>query len=182
MEISDLYNKFTEGTLNGEHGSTAQYWMIYIKLVELFLQFNRSCRTNDLDLFIHSLRNICPIFFSCHRPNYARWMVRYLHNLLNMDITHPGVREALSNGALSIRRSSKGFSRNAVDITLEQTVNADAASHATGITAFTNSEQARKKWMLTMSPRSSIVGHLLVKAGLKTHEDVSKLLREHRIT
>ena len=36
--------------------------------------------------------------------------------------------------------------------------------------------------MLTMSARSSIVGHLLLKAVLKTHEDVSKSLREYRIT
>ena len=50
---------------------------------------------------------------------------------LNVDNTHPGVREVLEKGALTIRRTSKSFSRAAVDLTLEQTVNADAASRKT---------------------------------------------------
>ena len=54
--------------------------------------------------------------------------MKYLHNIINVDSTHPGVRAALEGGALSVRRTDKNFSRNAVDITLEQTVNADAAS------------------------------------------------------
>ena len=51
---------------------------------------------------------MCPVFFFGSRPNYARWMVKYYHNLLNMDNTHPGVRSVLENGALSIRRSVVG--------------------------------------------------------------------------
>ena len=155
---------------------------MYTKLVDLFLHFNRACRINDVDLFTFSLSSLCPIFFACHRPNYARWMVKYSHNLINMDSSHPGVRSALEGGALSIRRSDKGFSRNAVDITLEQTINADAASRSTGITAFTNSESARKRWMITRSARSSVLSHLFTVAGMKSQEDTSNTLRSQPIT
>ena len=78
-------------------------------------------------------------------------------------------------------RSHKSFSRNAVDITLEQTVNADAASRSTGISAFSQSDSARSRWMVTRSVRSAIIGHLLKMAGLKSNEDVSKSLRPYRI-
>ena len=181
LKVIEAYSNYTEKTINGEHGSTAKFWLIYIQLVNLFLKFNRACRTNDVDLFIYALALICPMFFACHRPKYARWMVKYLHNLINMENTHPGIRKIFENGALTIRRSSRSFSRNAVDITLEQTVNADAASRSTGISAFSQSDSARRRWMITRSVRSAIIGHLLSSAGLKTSEDVSKSLRPYRV-
>jgi len=57
------------------------------------LLFSRACRTNDLELYIHCLGRMCSIFFATSRPNYSRWMVRYHLNLLNIDTTHPGIRE-----------------------------------------------------------------------------------------
>jgi len=90
----------------GKHGATAQYWMVYIDLVQLYLLFSR---TNDLELYIHCLGRMCSIFFATSRPNYSRWMVRYHLNLLNIDITHPGIRETLKNGGLSVRRTEKTF-------------------------------------------------------------------------
>ena len=107
---------------------TLRFWMTYVKLVDIYLRFSRACRTNDLELFIYSLCEMCPLFFTTSRPNYARWMVRYYLNLLNVDQTHPGVKQILAGGDLSIRRTNKTFSRTAVDLTLEQTINADAAS------------------------------------------------------
>ena len=154
--------------------------MMYIKAVNLFLIFNRACRTNDLELFTYAFGQMRPSFFAGNRPNYARWMVRYHMNLMNVDKTHPGVKQMLEDGALSIRRTNKSFSRAAVDITQEQTVNADAASRKTSIAAF-GSDSARRRWMLTRSVRSAIVGNLLAKAGLKSPDDVVKELKPYRI-
>ena len=64
---------------------------------------------------------------------------------MNVDDTHPGTRQVLKNGALSIRRTVQSFSRTPVDMTLEQTVNADAASRKMGIPAFSTSEGARRR-------------------------------------
>jgi hypothetical protein len=175
------YEIYTEQTLEGQHGSTAQYWMVYVKLVNQFLLFTRACRTNDLTLFIYALEQMIPVFFAGNRPNYARWMIRYHLNLLNAESTHPGVTQMLQDGALSVRRTPKSFSRTAVDMTLEQTVNADAASRLTGIGSFTQSQNARRRWMVTRSVRSSIVGSLLNLAGIASSEDITKDLKPHRI-
>ena len=154
--------------------------MIYIQAIHVYLLFHRACRTNELDLFIYALGQMRYSFFAGSRPNYARWMVRYHMNLLNVDKTHPGVRDILQQGALSIRRTDKSFFRAAVDITLKQTVNADAASRKTGITAF-NTDAARQRWMVTRSVRSAIIGNLMAKARLKPPDDVVKELMPQRI-
>ena len=181
-DIMTQYMDYTAATRNGDHGSTAQYWMTYVDLVAIFHRLHRACRTNDLDLFISALREIIPIFFAANRPNYSRWMVRYYLNLVNVDETHPGVRDLLKNGAMSIRRTHKSFSRSAVDLTLEQTINADAASRKTGIAAFSSSESAHQRWTLTRFVRSAIVGSLLIKAGLRSADDVTPSLKPYRVT
>ena len=48
--------------------------------------------------------------------------------------------------AFFIQRREKNYSRSAVDITLEQTVNRDAASSSRGVVAFQNSESAIRRW------------------------------------
>ncbi|KAK2165174.1 hypothetical protein LSH36_54g10027 [Paralvinella palmiformis] len=106
-------------------------------------RLGRAYTTNDFDLFIYVLGEMCPIFFAGYRPNYARWVVRYYLNLVNMENSHPGIRHILQNDALSVKRSSRSFSRTPFDITLEQTVDADAASSLTGIAAFGRSESAK---------------------------------------
>ena len=175
------YNEYTNLTLSGAHGSTAQFWMLYVKLVHLYLMLIRACKIPSLELFTYILGEMRYVFFACNRQNYARWMVRYYLNLVNIDKTHPGMRQVLENGALSIRRTNKPFSRTPVDMTLEQTVNADAASRQTGIAAFGTKDGARRRWMVTRSARSAIIGALLIKAGLKSLEDTSKELKPYRM-
>jgi len=51
----------------------------------------------------------------------------------------------------------------------------------TGITAFTQSVSARKRWMTTRTVRSSIVGHLMTKVGLLKKEDVHKDTKQTRV-
>ena len=145
----------------GDHESTARFCMVYVRLVNIFLMFSRAYRNNDVDLFIYALGEMCPIFFAGYGPNYARWVVRYYLNLVNMENSHPGIRHILQNGALSVNRSSRSFSRTPVNITLEQTVNADAVSRLTGIAAFERS--AKRRWMLTRSVRSAIVNNMWIE-------------------
>ena len=122
----EMYEGFADRTRSGAHRKTALFRMRYIDLVELYLLFSPACHTNDLELFIYSLGKMCTVLFATNPPHYARWMVRYHLDLLNVDQSHLGVRQMLKTGALTIRRTSKPFSRSPVDLTLEQTVNADA--------------------------------------------------------
>ena len=155
--------------------------MMYMELVDLYLLFSRSVRTNDVGLFTYVLERMCPIFFATNRHNYAKWMTRYNLNLLNMDVTHPGVWDILQKGALSVWRTNQNFSRSPIGLSLEQTVNADAASRLSGIAAFNQSVSARKRWMITSTERSTIVGNLLSKAGLVKQNEVHKELKPSKV-
>ena len=103
-EVMETYERYTAETRLGDHGSTAQFWITYIDLVELYLLFSRACHTNDLDLFIYCLGKMCYLFFAASRHNYGKWMVRYHLDLLNVETTHPGVSRMLKAGGLSVRR------------------------------------------------------------------------------
>jgi hypothetical protein len=62
---------------------------------------------------------------------------------------------------------------------LEQTVNADAASRKSGITASTASEEGRTRWKVTQSARSAVIGILMDMAGLRRVKDFSQELTNH---
>ena len=83
-------------------------------------------------LITNCLKDMCCLFFATNHSNYARYMVRYHLNLLNIEQFHPGIRENGKClelfGTSSVRHTSKSFTRNSVDLTREQTDDADAAS------------------------------------------------------
>ena len=83
------------------------------------------------------------------------------------------LKQMLKDGAFSIRRTKNHYSRSAVDISLEQTVNRDAASSMRGIVAFRNSENAMRRWHLTMTQRAMAMTELRTFAGLEVGETAS---------
>ena len=74
-------------TRQGDHVKAVMFWMIYVDLVRYYLLLDGACRTNDVDLYIFALSKICPIIFITHRPNYARYITRYLLNMINVENT-----------------------------------------------------------------------------------------------
>ena len=100
---------------------------------------------------------------------------------MNIDDSHPGLRHILEEGVFTVRRTYKPFSHIPVDLTLEQTINADAASRLTLVTSTTNNYAARLRWMLTKSTRASITNQLQDMVGMVSKEDISAELKPHRI-
>ena len=69
-------------------------------------------------------------------------MTYYALELENIQNEKPQVIEYLKNGAFSVNRTGKGFSIVAVDMALEQTINAEAKKRLKGIMAFTDVNSA----------------------------------------
>lgn len=87
-------------------------------------------------------------FFSYDRHNYARYTtVYFLLSMLNLRETHPGAEE-LMHQALSVSRSDVRSRRNAVDITIEQTINHHANSRC-GIIGFSRKYGPYMRWCMT---------------------------------
>ncbi|GFV00209.1 hypothetical protein TNCV_3322601 [Trichonephila clavipes] len=72
-------------------------------------------------------------------------------------------------------------SRVPIDLTLEQTINAEAARRLSGIAHFTNSLAARQRWTKSHSIRAAIISHVLDVYGLKQLQDVSADFQPNRI-
>ena len=118
------------------------------------------------------------VLFALNRPNYARWGTLFLHKLKSAG---QELRDILEKGAFSIRRTKKNYNRSAVDLSLEQTVNRDAASRMKGIVSFRNSENATRRWSLNMNQRAAAVTELRTFAGLEVGENVTAQCRPSRI-
>lgn len=174
------YHLYFQDTLNGLHGKTPQFVASYIYMIDVYLLYETALRTSNVDLFIYASSKMLPYFFILNHQNYARYLTRNIDNLVNMDLTHPGLSNQLRNGALSIRRTPKNFARNAVDITLEQTINANAANKLTGISAFTNSIATRNKWAETHSTRMAIIRDFYELIGFIKKQDVGDTAHENR--
>ncbi|XP_071580294.1 uncharacterized protein [Temnothorax nylanderi] len=181
LDVTEKYENYLTQTINGEYGKTAQYYMIYVNLVKYYLLFNSSIRTANFSLFKYILPKISNLFFALNQPNYARWLVRYHNNLCKVDETHPGLRDLFEKGSFGVKRTDKDFSRQPVDLTLEQTINLDAANKLTGILHLTNSEAARQKWCKSHSIRSTVISYVLQQAGLSRNQDITADLKKSKM-
>lgn len=175
-ELFEEFEKFKIEAESGQLGPTAQFWAMYIRYIQIYHIVERSVRETDIDLFITMLTPIIDLFFATNRLNYARWMSKYQLDLMNLQDSHPGLRQILEEGGFSVRRTDNEFARIPVDLTLEQTVNADAASRMTGYTSSTNNYSSRLRWSVTKSSRAALVNEALTAVGMgntKSHNDLS---------
>ena len=172
------YEEFFQKVLDGKLGSTAQFWAIYIFMINrLHRELQRCVKMNDVGGYIKIFPTLLVVYFALNRPNYARWGTLFLHKLKSAD---PELR-VLENGAFSIRRTKKNYSRSAVDLSLEQTVNRDSASKMKGIVSFRNSESAMRRWSLSMTQRATAVTELRALVGLEQGETATSQCRPSRI-
>ena len=179
MHHLQKYETFLQHMLEGSHGPTAQFWCMYIYLINrLHRELQRCVKTNDVAGYIDIFPLILDVFIALNRPNYARWGTLYLQKLKSAP---PEVLDILNNGAFSIRRTGRDYIRSAIDLSLEQTVNRDAASQMKGIVAFRNSESAMRRWSLTMAQRAQAVTELRSLVGIDQGETAAVQCQKARI-
>ncbi|GFY03984.1 hypothetical protein TNCV_1197631 [Trichonephila clavipes] len=96
--VLSAYQKFVEEARQGEHGKTAQFYLINIQLVNYYITLSRSIRMGDFEMFKYPIPKITNLFFTVNQPNYARWCVKYLDNLYKVYETHPGLKNDFMKG------------------------------------------------------------------------------------
>ena len=101
--------------------------------------------------------------------------------LCKLKTLEPEALAILNAGAFSVGRTDKPYSRTAVDLTLEQTVNKDASSPMKGICAFRNSESAFRRWAITLTQRGMALTELKSIVGMQEGEQPLNQLRPWRI-
>ena len=81
-----------------EHGKTAKLWLINICHINTYRVLHRVMKTNDFTLFGYSLFQLSSIYCSTNHHNYARWMILYALELLN-------IAEMFRNGGFTIKQN-----------------------------------------------------------------------------
>lgn len=178
--ILNGYKEFSRQTLMGEKGKTAQFYYQYCGLINLFFRFSRSIRSSNLELYMDSIYNMTDLFFSLNQPNYARWALLYLSNLIDLYNNNSSLVDEFRRGAFGIKRTSAKFARSPVDLTLEQTINADASNQLTDNLAV-DSISARQRWALSHSMRTKILTTIKENIGLTKKDDTSHSLQKSKI-
>ncbi|GFX70054.1 uncharacterized protein TNCV_4614921 [Trichonephila clavipes] len=73
--VLSAYQIFVEETRQGEHGKTAQFYLIYIQLVNYYITLSRSIRMGDFQMCKYVIPKITNLFFAVNQPNYARCVI-----------------------------------------------------------------------------------------------------------
>ena len=119
-----LYEDHFPSILDGNPGSTAMLWAIYLHLP--YQSPPQTCtKTNDVSVYIHVFSTIVMVYCALNRPYYVRWGTLFLQNLNSLG---PKLLVILGKGAFSNRRTRKHYRRWDVYLSCEQNVNHDAVS------------------------------------------------------
>ena len=165
-ELIKKYEEFTQETRNGNHAKYGTILNGIRQHVASLPRISRSIRTGDLDFYIYCLQRITALFFTFNHQNYSRWLTVYHDKLLKLKSAHPDIYGEFKNGCFSLKRTSKPFSRIPIDLTLEQTINADAACQRSHIILLTKSISARQHWAQSHSIGTSILSKLFEELGM----------------
>ena len=107
-------------------------------------------------------------------------MTLYWLELMSLHEGNPILIERLHDGEISANKTGNSFSRVAVDVALEQTINAKAKSRLKGIMAFADVASAVNRWVVTNSMRNQLANFSLELVDLKHTIDGNKELRQRR--
>lgn len=97
-----------------------KYWDIVLNLELTLLQFVRSERTANFDLYVETLTLFLPWFFALDMTNYARWASVHVRDLANLPEKHPDLYYEFQRGRFVARKSIRPFSAIALDQAHEQ--------------------------------------------------------------
>jgi len=159
------FSAFVASARQGTFGPTYQFWVQYHDCIWLLLTFLQSIKENDLPVYVNALRHMCAMIFAADRLNYARYLPLYYAQLSQMSSDCPEAYELLRTNGISVARSEAQSCRNAVDLTIEQTINRSAKTTG-GIIGFSRNVNAYYRWCLTRHKRALFLEATRARVGI----------------
>ena len=112
--------------MRNANGTMSAFWMTYVDLTGLLLNFIRASREGDWDLHLSSISKLIPWCFAYNHSNYARYLPWYLLQMLNIPKTNPELYEYLINGGCSTQIGENNtYGCIPMDQAIEETINKD---------------------------------------------------------
>jgi len=175
LDFVKSYNQFQDDIRQGKLGETAKFWMAYCECVWILMRFLRAVKLKDMiQQYITLLRQMLALMFSSDRLNYCV-------QLASLEQTHLGASALLQDNGLTVARSPVPGCRNAVDITIEKTINRSAKTRG-GIIGFSRNVSAYHRWCLTRHTRATFLEATIDRADMSTNvESFHKCTRPSQI-
>eukprot|EP00112_Aurelia_sp_Birch-Aquarium-sp1_P005855 Seg1662.2 transcript_id=Seg1662.2/GoldUCD/mRNA.D3Y31 product="hypothetical protein" protein_id=Seg1662.2/GoldUCD/D3Y31 len=181
IKLLDEYGDFKESVRSGNHGMTPQFWLVhYLDIMSNQHLLHSAVQSNNFSLRLHGLKAALPFLFVLNKQNYARYGAIYVNTLENLERTHPGCKELLSEKGLSVQEQDRYKCRIAIDQRGEQTINKDAKVSG-GIKYFASDENAILKWTLNRPVQAKNTNALMVLADVKSSDEGYKSNRPSQI-
>ncbi|KAE8741877.1 hypothetical protein FOCC_FOCC012580 [Frankliniella occidentalis] len=99
---------------------TFKYWVTLFNLEIILLNFVRSIRGEDYNLFKTTLKQMMPWFHIFDHKNYARWVAVHLKDLEELPEKAPSVHQEFCAGNFVVHKTGNAFSGLAIDQAHEQ--------------------------------------------------------------
>ena len=164
-EFIDKFRAFADSARQGALGSTCQFWIQYQTCVWTLLSFLKAIKENDIPAYMSLLRQMCPLISAADRLHYARYLPMYYTQLSLLMSDCPEAYDLLKANSLTVSRSSVPACCNAIDQTIEQTINRSAKTSG-GIIGFSRNVNAYYRWCLTRHKRAQFVEATKQRVGM----------------
>jgi len=122
------------------------YWSKTLAFELTSLDFVRSLREHNFDLYVFSLSKLASCFFSLDHPHYARWVPVHIRDMVALKNTHPLLETEFQKGNFTVSKTSRAFSSIAVDHAREQSNKLIKGEG--GAVGLTGNDQALRRWMI----------------------------------
>ena len=176
LTFIDKFEKFKNQNRKGDLGKTAQFWLMYCDCIWKLMRYQHSIKENNLEEYIISMRQLCSLLFSADHLNYARYLPVFHFSWMR---GHPGAERLLLENGFIVCCSSVPACRNAVDLTIEQTINRSAKTQG-GVIGFSRNVSAYQRWCVARHKRATYVDATLERLNMlqdsgSAHKSTRKL-------
>ncbi|XP_028395413.1 uncharacterized protein LOC114519473 [Dendronephthya gigantea] len=155
-DVQNFVRKLHEFTSErGGSNPTFGYWLSFLEMVDILLEFVRATRVGDWSLHLSSVRRMLPWIFAYDRVHYSRYLPIYWLEMLNLPTSNPDIHEQMVAGNFATQRTSQPFSQTPMDQTLEQTLNKNSKTKG-GVIGFSINKSAVHRWIKSFSDRAEI--------------------------
>ena len=114
IAFTQTYQRYRSRIRNSTAGKTAQFWMIYLDLMEAQVMAHNGVQENNTDMMIKAWQTFLPMYFAFNKVNYARYG-SYYYILVNMEQLYPGLKKLISKEGFSVQEQEKYPLRTAID-------------------------------------------------------------------
>ena len=178
--LFDAYHEFEIKIRNRDFDPMAMFWQSYLNMVQILLDFVKSIRLPDWNLYLQSTERMLIWIHAYDKINYARHFSYYWYSQQKIQNKFPVIYQQFQQGNFSTRRTKGKFNMLPPDQVIEQTINKDNKGPGS-IIGISTSQGAMKRWVLSSHNTATLIADLRKSLNLSIGDSTSKDLSLQRI-